>query len=71
MYNFFKLQNPDAFYKSGEGGKCWIKCFNAMLIMQSLWRRVVDNNSHFFPLTPSLREGGPPKGFPKAGYAAR
>ena len=29
MYNLFKLQKHDAFYKSREGGKCSIKCFNA------------------------------------------
>ena len=28
MYNLFKLQKHDAFYKSREGGKCSIKCFN-------------------------------------------
>ena len=29
MYNLFKLQKHDAFYKSREGGKSSIKCFNA------------------------------------------
>ena len=29
MYNLIKLQKHDAFYKSREGGKCSIKCFNA------------------------------------------
>ena len=28
MYNLFKLQKHDAFYKSREGGNCSIKCFN-------------------------------------------
>ena len=29
MYNLFKLQKHDAFYKSREGWKCSIKYFNA------------------------------------------
>ena len=31
MYHLIKLQKHDAFYKSREGGKCSIKCFNADL----------------------------------------
>ena len=45
MYNLFKLQKHDAFYKSREGGKCSIKCFNVDCGMPCYTTKAVENIS--------------------------
>ena len=67
MNNLFELQKHDAFYKSREGGKCSIKCFNVDCGMRCHTTKVVENNSHSCPLTETHTH----KVIPKASYAAR
>ena len=56
MYNLFKLQKHDAFYKSREGGKCSIKCFNADFGMPCHTTKADEKISHSCPLTHSLTD---------------
>ena len=56
MYNLFKLQKHDAFYKSREGGKCSIKCFNADCGMPCHTTKADEKISHSCPLTHSLTD---------------
>ena len=67
MYNLFKLQKHDAFYKSREGGKCSIKYFNGDCGMPCYMTKAVEKISHSCPLTDSRTH----KVIPKASYAAR
>ena len=53
MYNLIKLQKHDAFYKSREGGKCSIKCFNADCGMPCHTTKADEKISHSCPLTHS------------------
>ena len=43
MYNLFKLQKHDVFYKSREGGKSSIKGFNAENAMPCHTTKVVED----------------------------
>ena len=54
MYNLFKLQKHDAFYKSREGEKCSIKCFNGDCGMQCHTTNAVPEitNIHLEDLSP-------------------
>ena len=71
MYNLFKLQKHDAFYKSREGGKCSILCFNVDCGMPCHTTKADENNSHSCPLTERRKDRHTHKVIPKASYAAR
>ena len=66
MYNLFKLQKHDAFYKSREGGNCSIKCFYADCGMPC--RRQL---RRFHTLVHTRMDTHTHKVIPKASYAAR
>ena len=57
MYNLFKLQKHDAFYKSREGGKCSIKCFNVDCGMPCYTTKADEKISHSCPLTDGRMDG--------------